>query len=415
MAYNSEHVRLLKKAKLLGKGFVYIKSIADDRKLFSRSASNVLEQTDRPRVDYTQLRSNSTQPVMLPGGNVAGSWTKGLTKTEIETIKSLGVPEVTEVTTIPYYDGMIFDLSDPAQVAMFNVLLQTNAVAPSEDELGSRRFYFVKSLDKRKNVDRKKETLREALNIENKISIKYKRRLFEIINHMYDEQYTTDEMSDDEISDVFGEWVLEDDKARTIVEKSNNNENMIRTESALCRGFNKGIFAFDTEGKVTRSVQGSQPVVYAESYDEALMFLLKDQAEVGRINLLTAETNVIMKSNEVTPAQFDDMYITDDYDFENVDFFSLSEYDREALIGYAEFVDKSKDLSTIEDDDELLKTAQIMYLRRFTKAEMLEMFKEYMYKSEDKVNVPHINTSHKNMSLALYDLLSSIDVQLEEA
>lgn len=410
MQYTGEQIKALKKAKLLGRGFVYVKSIEDDRRLYNRSASNVLEMTGRPRVDYTQLRSNSTQPVMLPGGMVAGDWKRGLVKEEIELIKSCGVPEISETTNIPYYDGLTFDLSIPSQVANFNVLLATNAVAPSEDELGSRRFYFVKSLDKKKTINRKKENLREALNIENNISAKYKRMLFEIINHNYDEQYASDEMSDDEIASVFGEWVLEDDYAKTIVEKANHNETVVKAEAALCRGFNKGVFAYDTEGRITRSIQGAAPVVYAESYDEALLFLTRDVKEVDKINLLTAETKMIFKEDTVTSTQFDDMYIQDEYDFTDIDFFSIGEFERNGLLALASELNEGLYLED-KDDDRVLYLVRKEYLSRFTKAELLEMFKKYNGQGDESIKTPHINTSHRKMVDNLHILLKSIDKQ----
>ena len=410
MQYTDEQIKLLKKAKLLGRGFVYIKSIEDDRRLYNRSAGNVLEQTVRPRVDYTQLRSNSTQPVLLPGGRIAGDWKLGLTKEEVEVLKSAGVPEIHEETNIPYYDGLTFDLSDPARVAMFNVLLSTNAVAPSEEELGSRRFYFVKSLDKKKTINRKKENLREALNIENNISMKYKRMLFEIINHIYDEQYAIDEMSDDEVTSVFGEWVLEDDYAKTIVEKANHNETVVKAEAALCRGFNKGIFAYDTEGKITRSIQGAAPVVYAESYEEALLLLTRDVKEVDKINLLTAETKIIFKDDKVTKAQFDDMFIQDEYDFSEIDFFSIAELDREGLIALANELNESLNVED-KEDDRLLHIVRKEFLSKYTKAELLEMFKEYNGQATDTVKTPHINTAQRKMIDSLYGLLLNIENQ----
>lgn len=410
MQYTDEQIKLLKKAKLLGRGFVYIKSIEDDRRLYNRSAGNVLEQTGRPRVDYTQLRSNSTQPVLLPGGRIAGDWKLGLTKEEVEVLKSAGVPEIHEETNIPYYDGLTFDLSDPARVAMFNVLLSTNAVAPSEEELGSRRFYFVKSLDKKKTINRKKENLREALNIENNISMKYKRMLFEIINHIYDEQYAIDEMSDDEVTSVFGEWVLEDDYAKTIVEKANHNETVVKAEAALCRGFNKGIFAYDTEGKITRSIQGAAPVVYAESYEEALLLLTRDVKEVDKINLLTAETKIIFKDDKVTKAQFDDMFIQDEYDFSEIDFFSIAELDREGLIALANELNESLNVED-KEDERLLHIVRKEFLSKYTKAELLEMFKEYNGQATDTVKTPHINTAQRKMIDSLYGLLLNIENQ----
>lgn len=410
MQYTDEQIKLLKKAKLLGRGFVYIKSIEDDRRLYNRSAGNVLEQTGRPRVDYTQLRSNSTQPVLLPGGRIAGDWKLGLTKEEVEVLKSAGVPEIHEETNIPYYDGLTFDLSDPARVAMFNVLLSTNAVAPSEEELGSRRFYFVKSLDKKKTINRKKENLREALNIENNISMKYKRMLFEIINHIYDEQYAIDEMSDDEVTSVFGEWVLEDDYAKTIVEKANHNETVVKAEAALCRGFNKGIFAYDTEGKITRSIQGAAPVVYAESYEEALLLLTRDVKEVDKINLLTAETKIIFKDDKVTKAQFDDMFIQDEYDFSEIDFFSIAELDREGLIALANELNESLNVED-KEDERLLYIVRKEFLSKYTKAELLEMFKEYNGQATDTVKTPHINTAQRKMIDSLYGLLLNIENQ----
>lgn len=410
MQYTDEQIKLLKKAKLLGRGFVYIKSIEDDRRLYNRSAGNVLEQTGRPRVDYTQLRSNSTQPVLLPGGRIAGDWKLGLTKEEVEVLKSAGVPEIHEETNIPYYDGLTFDLSDPARVAMFNVLLSTNAVAPSEEELGSRRFYFVKSLDKKKTINRKKENLREALNIENNISMKYKRMLFEIINHIYDEQYAIDEMSDDEVTSVFGEWVLEDEYAKTIVEKANHNETVVKAEAALCRGFNKGIFAYDTEGKITRSIQGAAPVVYAESYEEALLLLTRDVKEVDKINLLTAETKIIFKDDKVTKAQFDDMFIQDEYDFSEIDFFSIAELDREGLIALANELNESLNVED-KEDDRLLYIVRKEFLSKYTKAELLEMFKEYNGQATETVKTPHINTAQRKMIDSLYGLLLNIENQ----
>jgi hypothetical protein len=155
--YPKELESLLRKANLLGSGHVEIRGIHRIRTKRVSDDGEFFQEERRP--DVEDILTGSTTPVKLRNGQIAGYWANGLTSNEKEKIHiEAGVPyyhlgePINQMTKRPEYpdthiaikEGEILDMTVPAHVAKFNVLVEGVYVGHNKQDAedNDALFYF---------------------------------------------------------------------------------------------------------------------------------------------------------------------------------------------------------------------------------------------------------------------------------
>lgn len=196
--YPKELESLLRKANLLGSGHVEIRGIHRIRTKRVSDDGEFFQEERRP--DVEDILTGSTTPVKLRNGQIAGYWANGLTSDEKEKIHiEAGVPyyylgePINQMTKRPEYpdthiaikEGEILDMTVPAHVAKFNVLVEGVYVGhnkqDAEDNDALFYFYSRNEEQKRKRNDLKEK--KKAFELIDELDTKEKRQVLRIMTY----------------------------------------------------------------------------------------------------------------------------------------------------------------------------------------------------------------------------------------
>lgn len=168
--YSKEHYDLLKKAGLIGEGTIIIRAkISSDKRPYSPDGRN---WTTNPRNGVPTMDRTAITDYAVPvveGNRVKGYWRNKVNAAEAEVLQyDLGIPVYDFArpgkdkdnpipdSQIPLFDGKEYDLSDPAQMAEWNVVQHSSLLAPTQEAAFSDdwcSFYWV-------NVDKQQAQMR---------------------------------------------------------------------------------------------------------------------------------------------------------------------------------------------------------------------------------------------------------------
>jgi len=156
--YPQQHESLLRKAGLIGSGFLEVKAIHRYKTQHVSEDGITFEIVKRPEID--DLAVGSTTPVLNSAGQIAGYWANGLTSEERriineecgvpffylnEPINSLSNYPMQSDTTLSIREGQIFDLSNPKDVAFVRCIsevISTIGMNKQEALDNGATFYF---------------------------------------------------------------------------------------------------------------------------------------------------------------------------------------------------------------------------------------------------------------------------------
>lgn len=195
--YPKQHTELLRKANLLGSGFVEIKAIHRYKKQEVSEDGITFKEESRPEVD--DLMTTSTSCILNQSGQIAGNWTNGLTSEEKRIInEECGVPlfylnePINQVTgkqqnldtIIHVREGQIFDLTNPRDVAMMRVLFEVvSTIGKDKKEAidNGASFYFHSKEEEKKEKEIETKKRKGAARLIDELSGKEKRQIVRIM------------------------------------------------------------------------------------------------------------------------------------------------------------------------------------------------------------------------------------------
>ena len=196
-AYPKKHEELLRKAGLLGNGYLEVKAI-HRYKIQQVSEDGITFET-RKVPENDDLASTATTAIFDSNGLIAGYWANGLTTEERRIInEECGVPyiylnePINPMTGKPYnsdtllriVEGQVFDLSNPKDVAIVRVLSQVvSTIGANEREArdNDAGFYFYsKEEEKQQKVETVKQRKGAAKLVE-ELNTKQKRDIVRIM------------------------------------------------------------------------------------------------------------------------------------------------------------------------------------------------------------------------------------------
>lgn len=156
--YPKQHENLLRKAGLLGTGYLEVKAIHRYKTQHISEDGMTFEIVKRPEID--DLAVGSTSAVFNQAGQIAGYWANGLTSEERRIInEECGVPyyylnePINPITGVAMHpdtmftirEGQIFDLSNPKDVAFVRCIsevISTIGLNKQEAVDNNAMFYF---------------------------------------------------------------------------------------------------------------------------------------------------------------------------------------------------------------------------------------------------------------------------------
>lgn len=398
--------KILKRQKLVVKDrkYAHIKGIKVDHRVIRKNIGTgekpMYEKTNEP-VSSLALTRNTTVP-LLRNGQCVGSWENGLTKKEIDFLSSAGIPRIDENTDIPYYDGLMFDLTKPHEVAYFNVLMATNVIAPNEEMLGDRRYYLEFSDKVRFKKNKNKEDLKAVLTLDKKLTPVEKRQLLYVINFSQpiDSDIRIDAMSDEDVTDSFGDICMDLEFTSIILKKATGAGKTIGTEALLCKAIEKNVLYLDVQGRIFQSHGDGRSILFASDYDEALSLLTKNSEVSNRIVVLTSDLNYQTMSMSDTPKSIlDELYSTDDeklnYDdikYEEIDFLDIKDIQGfiEESNGYEQIKPR---IENVVELDDWKYWGRIAFASKLKSPQLMSFFKDnegVMF--ANKVKMPKMNS-----------------------
>ncbi|MFK7946414.1 MAG: hypothetical protein AB8G11_02400 [Saprospiraceae bacterium] len=420
--------RLLRKQKLIVKDrkYAHIKGIEIDNRRISVNNGTA----DKPHYKETNRTvsslfgvKNSTVP-LLKNGQCMGSWENGLTKKEIEFLADAGIPRIDENTEISYYDNQIFDLTNPVEVAYFNVLMASGVISPSEELLGSRRYYLEFSDKVRLNKNKKKENLRAVLTLEKKLTPVEKRQLLYVVNFSIpiNSDIRIDAMSDEDVSDAFSDIVLDDDFIELILKKATGAGKTIETEALLCKAVEKGVFFLDVQERVLQMHGDGNTTVFSDNYDEALKLLSSNMEYRNRIIALTSDTNYqAMSMSDTSDSLLSELYATEDeeLDYETIKFEEIQFLEVEEI---QSFIKKSKGyeqikhkLENVVEKDDWVFWGKMAFASRYVKPILFKFFKEHEgIMTANGIKIPKTNSRIMTMYEVYVKVQDAIQKDFEE-
>lgn len=403
MTYSPIEQKLLTKARLIikDKKYAHIKSVEVDYRRIQRNVGTperpVYKETEIPVSSLAMVR-NTTVPI-VNNGKCLGSWENGLTKKEIEFITQLGIPRITEDTEVSYYDGMMFDLTDPAKVALFNVLMQSEVIATSLETLGNKHYYLEFSDKVKVNKDKLKQNRKALYALEGKLTIEEKRQLLYVINftNPIDLEMKLSLMSDNDIADAFSDIVLDDDYTELLMKKAVGAGKTIEMEALLCKAIEKNVIILDAQERLHQTHGDGTMSLFAQNYDEGLQLLTVNIDVKNRILVSTSDINYHQMSVNATNP-LDEMYSTEEdaLDYDNIKYEEIGFLDIDELRlfvsksnGYEQFKHR---LEAVEEIKDWIFWAKIAFASQYKKPELVQFFKKHEgILVANGLKIPHIN------------------------
>lgn len=369
--------RLLVKQRLkMRPGFATIVGVTDKRKIKTMKG-DIMEQTDRPVSNLMGVR-NSIQPVM-DGELIIGDWKNGLTAQQISLLIGIGIPRITPDTNIPYYSGQTFDLSDPKDVAYFNVLKEANVVAMSQDELGTGRYFFEFGTSKRKEATDILKIRRLVIKLQTSLTVSQKRQFLFIMSfkNVFPVEMRIVEMSDEDVVNEFDMAIMDDTTAKFVIESSEQNAQSIESEALLCKALEIGVLSVDMEEQVKITNNGGTNFVdFADTYEEAIKKVANQKDVKTKLLMLTAEIENI--TFEEKTSLIDDMYeLEEEYDLSTIAFEDIKYLTTEECQSYI----KSKEYKPLGSVDNFSEkdwvyAAYRAFASKLTKPDIIRYFQE---------------------------------------
>lgn len=218
--YPKQHEELLRKAGLLGTGFLEVRAV-QKYKLQNVSEDGItFREEKRPEID--DLASGNTSPVFNSSGLIAGYWANGLTTEEKRIInEECGVPYFylnepnNPLTGKPYHadtilslnEGQLFNLSNPRDVAYVRVLFEVvSTIGKDKQEAVDHGafFYFFSKEEEKQEKEKEIKKRKGAASLIDKLSKKQKRDCVRIL--ILDGDYPADPyISEDIAENIFDE------------------------------------------------------------------------------------------------------------------------------------------------------------------------------------------------------------------
>jgi len=218
--YPKQHEELLRKAGLLGTGFLEVRAI-QKYKLETVSEDGItFREEKRPEID--DIAFGNTSPVFDSSGLIAGYWANGLTTEEKKIIhEECGVPYFylgepnNPMTGKPYNsdtvlsvtEGQVFDLSNPRDVAYVRVLFEVVSTIGKDKQEAldhGALFYFYSKEEEKVEKEKDIKKRKGAAVLIDKLSKKQKRDCVRIL--ILDGDYPADPYISEEIAEeVFDE------------------------------------------------------------------------------------------------------------------------------------------------------------------------------------------------------------------
>jgi hypothetical protein len=218
--YPRQHEELLRKAGLLGTGFLEVRAV-QRYKLQNVSEDGItFREEKRPEID--DIATGNTSPVFDSSGLIAGYWANGLTSEEKRIInEECGVPFFylnepnNPLTGKPYHpdtilslnEGQLFNLSNPRDVAYVRVLFEVvSTIGKDKQEAMDHGafFYFFSKEEEKQEKEKEIKKRKGAAALIDKLSKKQKRDCVRIL--ILDGDYPADPYVNEDIAEeIFDE------------------------------------------------------------------------------------------------------------------------------------------------------------------------------------------------------------------
>ena len=218
--YPRQHEELLRKAGLLGTGFLEVRAV-QRYKLQNVSEDGItFREEKRPEID--DIATGNTSPVFDSSGLIAGYWANGLTSEEKRIInEECGVPFFylnepnNPLTGKPYHpdtilslnEGQLFNLSNPRDVAYVRVLFEVvSTIGKDKQEAMDHGafFYFFSKEEEKQEKEKEIKKRKGAAALIDKLSKKQKRDCVRIL--ILDGDYPADPYINEDIAEeIFDE------------------------------------------------------------------------------------------------------------------------------------------------------------------------------------------------------------------
>lgn len=195
--YPQQHESLLRKAGLLGSGYLEVKAIHRYKTQHVSEDGITFEVVKRPEID--DLAIGSTTPIFNSSGQIAGYWANGLTVEERriineecgvpyfylnEPINALsGMPSQPD-TTLTIREGQIFDLSNPKDVAYvrcISEIISTIGMNKQEALDNGAMFYFFSREEEKEEKQKVVKERKSAAKLVDELSSANKQQIVKIL------------------------------------------------------------------------------------------------------------------------------------------------------------------------------------------------------------------------------------------
>jgi len=196
--YPKQHENLLRKAGLLGTGYLEVKAIHRYKTQHISEDGMTFEIVKRPEID--DLAVGSTSAVFNQAGQIAGYWANGLTSEERRIInEECGVPyyylnePINPITGVAMHpdtmftirEGQIFDLSNPKDVAFVRCIsevISTIGLNKQEAVDNNAMFYFFSQEEEKVEKQKVIKERKGAAKLVDELSYDSKHQIIKILS-----------------------------------------------------------------------------------------------------------------------------------------------------------------------------------------------------------------------------------------
>lgn len=195
--YPKQHEELLRKAGLIGSGYLEVKAIHKYKNQHVSEDGITFTEVKRPEID--DIAIGYTTPVFDRSGLISGYWANGLTSEEKRIInEECGVPfiylgeAINQMTGKPNHidtvltvkEGDIYDLSNPRDVAIVRCLFEVvSTIGKDKQEAmdNGAMFYFYSKEEEKKTKELEVKKRKGAAQLIDKLNKREKRQIVRIL------------------------------------------------------------------------------------------------------------------------------------------------------------------------------------------------------------------------------------------
>jgi hypothetical protein len=307
--YPKKHEELLRKAGLIGTGYLEVKAIHKFKNMQVSEDGITFTEVKRPEID--DIAIGQTTAVFDRSGFIAGYWANGLTVEERKIInEECGVPyiylaeSINPATGKPFHpdttftvkEGDIYDLSNPRDVALVRCLFEVvSTIGKDKNEAldNGAMFYFYSKEEEKKEKEKEIKRRKGAAQLVDKLSKSEKRQIVRIL--ILDGDYPADPHVSEEIAEeIFDEAAFSLPFEVLKAHDTENKENYICCKLLLHSGH---IEASSIDGPFYKN-----PTVYgqkthlADSFSELMK---KIDQHKDLINAFRSMENIVVRNNVI--------------------------------------------------------------------------------------------------------------------